>query len=116
LNTGGWILLSLIFGSLLLIVQRSERKRRNVTLIILLVVAFVVWRYALYRMLIDCNELVELMCRARWYQQARAAIAYNTINISLLTALFVNLLFWIFLGRSNPPGSSDSIKVYGLDD
>jgi hypothetical protein len=116
LNTGGWLLLSLVFGILLLIVQRSERKRRNVTLIILLFVGFVVWRYAVYRMLIDCNELFEVVCRARWYQQSRAIIAYNTINIALLTALLANLLFWIFFGRSNPPGSSESIKVYGLDD
>lgn len=116
MNTGGWLLLSLIFGILLLIVQRSERKRRLVTLIILLFVGFVVWRYALYRMLIDCHELFENVCRVRWYQQARAATAYNTINAALLTAVGVNLLFWILFGRSNPPGSSDAIKVYGLDD
>jgi hypothetical protein len=116
LNTGGWLLLSLVFGTLLLIVQRSERKRRNVTLIILLFVGFVVWRYALYRMLIDCNELFAIVCRAQWYQQARAAIAYNTINAAILTALIANLLFWIFFGRSNPPGTSESIYVYGLDD
>jgi hypothetical protein len=116
LNTGGWLLLSLIFGTLLLVVQRTEHKRRKVTFIILLIVGFVVWRYALYRMLIECNELFEFVCRAQWYQQARGAIAYNTINAALLTAIIANILFWVLFGRSNPPGSSDSIQVYGLDD
>lgn len=116
MNTGGWLLLSLVFGALLLIVQRTELKRRNVAFIIILIVGFVVWRYALYRMIIECNELVEIVCRARWHQQAKAAIAYNTINVALVTAIVVNILFWIFFGRSNPPGSSDSIQVYGLDD
>jgi hypothetical protein len=116
LNTGGWLLLSLIFSGLLLVVQRTERKRRNVAFIILFFVGIVVWRYALYRMQIDCNEVFEVVCRTIWYRQRLATIATNTTNMAIVTALVFNLLFWVFFGRSNPPGTSESIQVFGMND
>lgn len=36
--------------------------------------------------------------------------------VAFLIALFVSFLFWLLIGRYNPVGSSDSIKVYGMDD
>jgi hypothetical protein len=117
LNIGGWLLLSLIFSGLLLLVQRTERKRRNVVFIILLLVAVVVWRYALYRMFIEnCTEVFQVVCTMQWHRQLTATVAYNTMNMAIFTALVFNLLFWIFFGRSNPPGSSESIQVFGMND
>src|SRR5712691_9920891 len=55
LNTGGWLLLTVIFSALLITVQRVERKRRNAALIILGIVGFIVARYAIYRMESDCT-------------------------------------------------------------
>lgn len=117
MNTGGWILLSLIFGVLLLIVQRAEQKRRLVTLIIIAFVGLIVARYAIYRMANDCIEpTVKLICQSKLSKDLSLTIAYNTLNRALLTAAIFNGLFWVFIGRSNPPGSSDAIKVYGMDD
>lgn len=117
LNTGGWLLLSVLFGALLFLVQRSESKRRLVTFVVLLLVALVVWRYALYRMSGECNLVLKAMCDANLVFRGRAEqIAINTTNVAILTAVILNILFWIFIGRSNPPRSSDVIQVFGMKD
>ncbi len=116
MNTGGWLLLTAIFSLLLLLVQRSERKRRLVTFVIMAFVALVVWRYAIYRMSNDCDLPFRLICSYNWVRQRMTAIAITTVNWSIASALVFNLLFWVLIGRSNPPGSSDAIKVYGMDD
>jgi hypothetical protein len=36
--------------------------------------------------------------------------------VALVIALALNGLFWVFIGRYNPPGSSEEIDVIGLDD
>jgi hypothetical protein len=116
INVGGWLLLSAIFGGLLLLVQRSERKRRNVSLVIVLFGGIIIWRYAIYRMSGDCAQLFQIVCANGFFRQRAGVIAVNTVNLSLVTALVFNLLFWVFIGRSNPPGSSDSIQVFGMND
>jgi hypothetical protein len=116
LNTGGWIVLSLVFGSLLLLVQRAERKRRRLTFIILAFVGLIVWRYAIYRLSGDCIEAFALVCQASWIRQRALTIAINTVNMALLTSVIMNVVFWVLIGRSNPPGTSESIYVYGMDD
>jgi hypothetical protein len=116
INVGGWLLLSAIFGGLLLLVQRSERKRRTVSLVIVAIGGLLVWRYAMYRMSGDCNQLFEIVCKNGFMRQLATVIAVNTVNLSIVTALIFNLLFWILIGRSNPPGSSDSIQVFGMND
>ncbi len=122
MNTGGWLILTAIFSALLLLIQRSERKRRTVTIVIMVVVALVVWRYAIYRMFTDCAVLSRVVCGFSWvrgqmvpYQDLRG-IAIRTVNWSIVSAVILNLAFWVLIGRSNPPGSSDSIKVLGMDD
>jgi hypothetical protein len=122
-NPGGWLLLSVLFSVLMMIVQRAERKRRLVTAIVMLLVGVLIWQYALYRMWNDCDILYKLTCNAlrvacnvRYGCQQAPGIAISTVNWAIGTALIFNLLFWVLLGRYNPPGSSDSIKVLGMDD
>ena len=123
MNPGGWLLLSVLFGALLMIVQRAERKRRLVTAIVMLLVGILIWQYALYRMGNDCDILYKLTCNtlrlacgARFGCQQAAGMAISTVNWAIAAALMFNLFFWVILGRYNPPGSSDSIKVLGMDD
>ena len=116
INTGGWVLLSLIFGGLIMLVQRSERKRRNVSLIILAIVGAIVWQYALYRISGDCEQVFQIVCRAAQFGQRVRIIAINTVNFSILAAVLLNSVYWVLFGRSNPPASSDEIQVFGMND
>lgn len=36
--------------------------------------------------------------------------------IGFIIGSLVSFLFWLLIGRYNPTGSGDEIKVYGLDD
>ncbi|NWG16594.1 MAG: hypothetical protein HXY41_08165 [Chloroflexi bacterium] len=92
MDAGMVVLMTLSFGLLLLLVQRSERRRRRTAFVLLLPVAFVVVWYA--------NQ--------RGHQQEAL--------VGFILALALNLFFWVLIGRYNPVGSSDSIKVMGLDD
>ena len=109
-------MLTVIYSALLLTVQRAERKRRIPALIILGIVGFIVARYAIYRMESDCTMFFPLVCRIGWIPQQLINSASTTLNLAILAALIFNLFFWVLIGRSNPPGSSDSIKVFGLDE
>src|SRR5579859_1914343 len=120
-DSGQWLLLTLVFSLLLLLVLRSERKRRLPSFLIMAFVGLIVWRYAIYRISGDCGQagqfqVLQIVCRTDLYRQRGEAIAYNTANLSILIAVLFNMFFWVFLGRSNPPASSDAIRVYGLDD
>ena len=115
LNVGGWLLLTVFFSVLLLIVQRVERKRRLITAIIMLFVAILVWRYALYRIGTDCNVSWPVLCPTLIVSQHFQPIAQATADLSVVGALMVNFVYWALFGRYNPPGTSDSIKVFGLD-
>lgn len=118
INTGGWLVLSAIFALLLLLVQRSESKRRRVSLVIMVFVGYIVWRYAIFKMALSCFDFDTLgFCPMRWITQLAGDTAVRTINWSLITALIFNVLFWVLIGRSNPPRSSDAeIKVFGAND
>jgi hypothetical protein len=115
-NTAGWLLLTAIFGGLLLVVQRAEQKRRNVTFAILAIVGAIVWGYANYRMSNDCTQTLKTVCVTLLVKAPAAVIARNTISAAVITSLVLNLLFWVLFGRYNPPGTSDSIQVFGMDD
>jgi hypothetical protein len=121
LNTGGWLLLSVLFGAELMLVQRSERKRRFATALFMVIGAVIIWRYGLYRMGSDCSTDYLLLCRAAIidsmpFQPLTQATAVTTINLAILTAVIFNIVFFFFFGRYNPPGSSDSIVVIGMQD
>jgi formate hydrogenlyase subunit 3/multisubunit Na+/H+ antiporter MnhD subunit len=76
-----------------LAVQRTERRRRWLTaLILLLPSAYLLVRWALYR-----GRVAEML-------------------LSAGIALVLNGLFWLFIGRHHPPGSSDDIRVVGMED
>ena len=110
------MLLTAIYGVALLLVQRSEAKRRNVTAILVLMFALLVWRYAIYRISGECDVDFKAICSFNWVRQRMTAVAIATVNWSIISAIVLNIVFWVFIGRSNPPGSSDSIKVLGMND
>ena len=92
-----------------------------VALVFVAFAALLVWRYATYRMSSDCdslslNALFQPICTLDLMRRRAAILTSNTMNLSIVTAVFLNLFYWLFFGRSNPPGSSDSIYVYGMDD
>lgn len=117
INVGGWLLLSAIFGFLLLLVQRAERSRRIIALVVLAGAAWIVGGYGAFRMARDCDMLLPILCQAEGFRQRIQVIASNTITMAVVTAILFNILFWAFIGRYNPPRSSeDEIKVLGLDD
>lgn len=77
---------------LLFLFQRAEAKRRFVVLLLILIPA-------------------ELFRRYVWLRDYHAE-AWTAFGI----ALAINVLFWLFIGRYNPVGSSDRIQVLGMDD
>mgnify|MGYP001231032480 CR=1 FL=1 len=92
MDIGPTLLLAFIFGLILLLIQRSERRRRLVVFLTFLVVGEMIRRYAFFR------------------------DAHTEVWAGLIAALVLNGLFWLFIGRYNPPGSSEEIQVIGLDD
>jgi dipeptide/tripeptide permease len=86
------ILLSVAIGSLLFLLQRTEAKKRLIVLLIMLV-AF------------------ELIRRYVWYRDVHGEALF-----AIIAALIFNFVFWLFIGRYNPVGSSDQIQVIGMDD
>jgi ABC-type transport system involved in multi-copper enzyme maturation permease subunit len=88
------IILLIIFGLLLFLIQRTERKYRFwVTLLITFTVGVLLRNFVIYRQI-----------------ESEAWLA-------LFLAFVLNFLFWLFIGRYNPVGSSDkSIQVLGMDD
>lgn len=81
--------LTILFALLVLIIQRVEPKRRLVTALLVIGAAELVRRYMVY---------------SGWAAEGTLAI---------FLALLLNALFWVFIGRSNPPASSDEIEVLG---
>lgn len=84
---------TVIFGLLMLLIQRTEaRSRRKAGWGILFVTVIVLWRFV---------EIRELQ---------------GEVFLSVFFALILNFLFWLLIGRYNPVGSSDNIQVLGMDD
>ena len=82
------VALVLMFGWL-----RVERRRRLAILLILIgPTCFLTYRWAAYR-----DEFAE---------------TWTGFGIALLVAF----VWWLVYGRKHPPGSSDSIKVWGQED
>jgi hypothetical protein len=116
LNAGGWLLLTVLFSISLMLIQRSERKRRIVSAVIVSFFMLLVWRFAIYRISTECDVVIQQICSFNWMRQRMTAVAITTVNWSIVSAIIFNVLFWVLIGRSNPPGSSDSIKVLGMND
>ena len=50
-----------------------------------------------------------------WYWASfkdQGRVFFFAVGISLV----LNALFWLLYGRRNPPGSSDDIKVFGMEE
>jgi hypothetical protein len=92
MNGGLVLLLTVALGTLIFIIQRTElRRRRQIALLILLFSPVMLW-----------------------YVNLRQA--WGEALIAFFLALLLNFLFWVLVGRYNPVGSSDDIRVLGLDD
>ncbi len=85
--------LAIIFSILVFWYQRTEQKSRRAVFFGMLIIGGIVFgNFATRRDLV--GEAVT----------------------GLVIALVLNFLFWVLIGRYNPVGSSDSIKVLGMDD
>jgi hypothetical protein len=92
MDVGSLLLLMLSFTVLFVMVQRAEVKRKRIVrYIVVLLILFIAW-YA------------------------------NTTNLQreaifgFIFAVVISFLFWLLVGRYNPVGSSDDIRVLGMDD
>jgi hypothetical protein len=84
------LLITVLFTLLLLLAQRAEAKRRRTLHYSILFLAVALWWI-------------------RWHLRTEHVIG-------VLIALLLSYFFWLLIGRYNPVGSSDEIKVYGLND
>lgn len=116
MNIGGLILLTAIFSTLLLAVQRTERKRRFRSILIMGLVGTVIWNYGIYALNRDCLNSWQLVCQSLPIRQSMNATSNQTVWLAVLLSVFVNIIYWALLGRYNPVGSSDAITVIGRDD
>ena len=92
MDTGSLILLSLSFTVLFIMVQRAEAKRKRIVRITaILLILFMIW-------------------------YANATNLQTEALVGFIIAVVISFLFWLFIGRYNPVGSSDSIRVLGMDD
>ena len=92
MNLGGLLILTGLYTALLLLVFRVEAKHRRIVTLSVLLGLFMVYQFSLGH-----NAETE-----GW--------------VGLVLALILNFLFWVLIGRYNPPRSDDEIKVIGLDD
>lgn len=93
LDTNNLILLTIIYASILLIVQRTERKRKLIAVLI----ALLPLGYATYQW----GVLRDQMAVVLW---------------ATGIALGLNVITWVVYWRKHPPGTSDSITVIGMED
>lgn len=92
MDGGLFVLLWIVLTTVLLIIQRTEpAKKRGVM--------FVMGLFG-----------IPLL----WFINLRNA--WGTAIVALIAAMIVSFLFWVLVGRYNPVGSSDSIRVLGMDD
>lgn len=92
MDTGSLVLLALSFTVVFIMVQRAEVKRKRIVRVIaLLLVLFMIWYANITRL------------------QSEALVAF-------IIAVVLSFLFWLLIGRYNPVGSSDEIRVLGMDD
>lgn len=92
MDTGTFTLIMFLLTGVFFIIQRSESKRRFTVILLMLVVLELIRRYA-------------------WYRDR-----HTEVVLALVVALVLNFGFWLFIGRYNPVGSSDDIKVLKMED
>ncbi|NWF68641.1 MAG: hypothetical protein HXY40_06120 [Chloroflexi bacterium] len=92
MNLGAFGILTILNGGLLFTVFRVEAKHRRIVGLSVVLGLFMVYQYALGH---------------------RSEGEYW---LALGVAGVLNALFWLLIGRYNPPRSDEEIKVIGLDD
>ena len=92
MDTGSLVLLALSFTVVFIMVQRAEVKRKRIVRFTALL-------------------LVLLMI---WY--ANMTSLQSEALVGFIIAVVMSFLFWLLIGRYNPVGSSDEIRVLGMDD
>ena len=92
MNTEYFLIFLVIITALLLIIQRTDPNKRRLVIFVMLLPALLLRNFANYR------DVSSEALTALW------------------VAIFLNVMFWLLIGRYNPPRSSDEIKVLGLDD
>ena len=92
MNVSSFLLLLVGFTVLLFAVQRAESKRRLFVAAGMVILGILLQRYANYRSL------------------------HTEALVAFILSIVLNFLFWVLVGRYNPPGSSDDIQVIGMDD
>ena len=85
-------LLTLGWGTIFFIIQRTETKKRRGVALVMSVIGVIML----------------------WYIGSRQVWGEGVTGFFI--ALLLNALFWLFIGRYNPVGSSDDIHVLGMDD
>ena len=91
MDSGYVTAVTVFFTILLILAQRIEARRQRLA------------RYFIIFM------MILLMLQPNESLRPQNLVAYAI-------ALFISFVFWVLIGRYNPVGTSDTIKVYGLDD
>lgn len=92
MDTGILTLLTIFISTLMFFYQRAEAKKRLIVLLAILIAGELIRRYV-------------------WFRDV-----HGEAWLALFIASFLNIFFWLFIGRYNPVASSDEIQVIGLDD
>jgi dipeptide/tripeptide permease len=86
------IILSVLFTLLLMLIQRTESTKRRIVIFVMIIPAILIRNWIDYR-----DKETEAL-------------------IALVIALLLNFMFWVLIGRYNPVGSSEQIRVLSMDD
>jgi hypothetical protein len=92
MNSGSLILITIVFSILFVFLQRSEARRRFIVLGLVLLVGALIGQNA-----------------------ANRNLGFESL-IGLVLGSILAFLFWLLVGRYNPVGSSDNIRVVRMDD
>lgn len=92
MNWSVFILIGVVFGGMMMIVQRAQANRRLLVAIILAPPFAACWLFASTQNAID----------SAW--------------LALAAAILLNALFWLLVGRYNPVARSEDIRVLKMDD
>jgi len=90
---GTVLTLTLLFSFLFFMLQRTESKYVWVALLVLVLpVGYIIYDWARFQ---------------GWNREMLIAVGLS---------ILLNVAFWVLYGRRHPTGTSDSIKVIGMDD
>lgn len=92
MNWGSFIILTGWFGMMFLLIQRTEARRRRTVTILMIFAGILTFIWAAGQNL------------------------SGVLVGAVITAFIFNFLFWLLIGRYNPVGSSEDIRVIRMDD